>query len=557
MISVARSISHGKAYSEYAGKKAKAVFVGAENMVTNTDIIFDNKDFLEDLWREFEEAGVDYVRKGKDVKRNIIAIEFSPTTNESEGWTREQWFVRAKELLKKMDDVPLRTPIWNAKKKRYERDNNGNLKYRDIPKTKLSRSKWMAYLHKDSESGIWHLHIIVSRYNLDNELNCDDDIAKRAAQATEELNKKYGYRSAEDIHAEHVAEIKHVLDDILFQMDGENIDIDDFQKRVKEATFVDYKGNVRDYDIKCHTDENGKVTGWSVRRGNSTFTGTELGLKLTINPNAHQKQYIKDAIYDTLRSMNDSFFSWNTFELIMEIEHGCQVNLKRDSNDNVVNYTVTRGNSRPYSASQIGANVTAKKIVDEWKKEKRKQRGEAPQPGISKKEKEEENRPRRWPKQGQTELQKPPQKQQSPGPRSVEPTEGSIERTAAVDKAKENIYRWKNSPFGVLYEDMKEIIDNGAAAQAIENGTSPFVDVNLKGAVQELAEGMGLSESQISRLMTSTASALVGMAIPPDMPVSAGPGSNTDLPKQKDDWWNGWKNAYGMKLASPKKGRSK
>ena len=97
MIAQARSIAHGKAYSEYAERKEKAVFVGADNMITNTDIIFDNPDFINELWGEFKEAGLDYVRKGKDVTRDTIVIEFSPSTNESEGWTREQWYAHAKE----------------------------------------------------------------------------------------------------------------------------------------------------------------------------------------------------------------------------------------------------------------------------------------------------------------------------------------------------------------------------------------------------------------------------------------------------------------------------
>ena len=99
-----------------------------------------------------------------------------------------------------------------------------------------------------------------------------------------------------------------------------------------------------------------------------------------------------------------------------------------------------------------------------------------------------------------------------------------------------------------MYEDTKEAIINGAAAKAVENGNSPFINVNLQGAVQELMEGLSMTGAQISSVMTTVGDSLVGMIIPPDMPVSAGPGSNTDLPKQKDDWWNAWKNAFGMKL---------
>ena len=555
MIAQARSIAHGKAYSEYAERKEKAVFVGADNMITNTDIIFDNPDFINELWGEFKEAGLDYVRKGKDVTRDTIVIEFSPTTNESEGWTREQWYAHAKELLEEMDKRHLQAPIWDAKKKRYKRNKDGSLTMRDIPQTKLAKSKWMAYLHKDSESGIWHLHIIISRYNMDNELNCDDEIAKRAAQAAEELNKKYGYRSAEDIHDEHAAEIRQIIDDILFDMEGEDIDVKEFQERMKAVTFVDYKGNVQNYDMQYHTDDKGKVTGWSVRRGNSTYTGTELGFQLHINPNAHQKQFYKDAIYDTLRQMNDKTFSWDRFIDLMERNHGCQIDVKRDSKGDVVNYFISRGENRPMPASQIGANITAKKIVGEWQKEQNKLQGHQ-----SDTTQDDEKKVRRWSKEWQRLEQEKREKQEAQrikkldelaksyknDGRSMDPTATEKERQKAIRDARKALSDYAKNK--IMYVDMKEAIINGAAAKAVENGNSPFINVNLQGAVQELMEGLSMTGGQISSVMTTVGDSLVGMIIPPDMPVSAGPGSNTDLPKQKDDWWNAWKNAFGMKL---------
>ena len=454
-----------------------------------------------------------------------------------------------------MDKRHLQAPIWDAKKKRYKRNKDGSLTMRDIPQTKLAKSKWMAYLHKDSESGIWHLHIIISRYNMDNELNCDDEIAKRAAQAAEELNKKYGYRSAEDIHDEHAAEIRQIIDDILFDMEGEDIDVKEFQERMKAVTFVDYKGNVQNYDMQYHTDNKGKVTGWSVRRGNSTYTGTELGFQLHINPNAHQKQFYKDAIYDTLRKMNDKTFSWDKFMDLMERNHGCQIDVKRDSRGDVVNYFISRGENRPMPASQVGANITAKKIVSEWQREQNKLQGHQ-----SDTTQDDEKKVRRWSKEWQRLEQEKREKQEAQrikkldgqaksnrnDGRKMEPTTTEKERQEAIRDARKALSDYAKNK--IMYVDMKEAIINGAAAKAVENGNSPFINVNLQGAVQELMEGLSMTGGQISSVMTTVGDSLVGMIIPPDMPVSAGPGSNTDLPKQKDDWWNAWKNAFGMKL---------
>lgn len=128
----------------------------------------------------------------------------------------------------------------------------------------------------------------------------------------------------------------------------------------------------------------------------------------------------------------------------------------------------------------------------------------------------------------------------------MEPTATEKERQKAIQDAKKALSGYAQNK--IMYEDTKEAIINGAAAKAVENGNSPFINVNLQGAVQELMEGLSMTGGQISSVMTTVGDSLVGMIIPPDMPVSAGPGSNTDLPKQKDDWWNAWKNAFGMKL---------
>ena len=82
MIAVARNISHGEAYQKYTTQKEEAVFVGGDNLVTNPNLIVNN-DQLDELWEEFVEAGREHVRRGKDVTNTIIAIEYSPTSDES------------------------------------------------------------------------------------------------------------------------------------------------------------------------------------------------------------------------------------------------------------------------------------------------------------------------------------------------------------------------------------------------------------------------------------------------------------------------------------------
>lgn len=274
MIAVARSISYGRTYSEYAERKDRAVFVGAENMLSNTDLIFDDFDDLNNLWQEFEEAGLDYARKGKDVSRDTIVIEFSPTKSESEEWTSEQWFEKARELLEVMDQQQLEHPKWDPKKKDWERDSSGEKKMFPIPQTKLSRSKWMAMLHKDSASGIWHLHIIISRFNMNNELNCDTDIAKRAAKAAEMINQKHGWVSAESISEGHRKELVNTIYDVLRNMD--KFSWNNFKDAMEERTFTDYKGEVQNYKLIFRNDSKGNVVGYSIWRGSSNYNASKI-----------------------------------------------------------------------------------------------------------------------------------------------------------------------------------------------------------------------------------------------------------------------------------------
>jgi len=109
MIAVARNISYGAAYTEYAAKKDRAVFVGSQNMVGDFGLVFDNRQ-LDDIWLEFKEAGTDYVRKGKEVTRDLFVIESSPSSHESVNWSKQDWLDHAKELLEEIDKVSLKVP---------------------------------------------------------------------------------------------------------------------------------------------------------------------------------------------------------------------------------------------------------------------------------------------------------------------------------------------------------------------------------------------------------------------------------------------------------------
>lgn len=378
MIAVARNISYGAAYEKYITRKDLAVFVGAKNMVTNTDLIVANYQ-LDDLWQEFEEAGRDYVRRGKDVTNTVIAIEYSPTMNESATWTREQWMEHAQELLEEIDAIDHAKAKRDPKTKKWILDNDGKKKLFPVPHTKLCKSKWMAMLHKDSKSGIYHLHFTISRYTTDNELNCVTDIAHKAAVAAENINLRHGWTTAMSIRQQHLNEINEVINNIMAEMPGESFDPAIFKQKMEESTFTDYKGRNQHYSVRFHPDGKGGVDGYTIGRGKSIFTAYELGQKIKQVPKDYNAE-LKDAIYDILRKMNTPKFDWNIFIQMLQSKQymnnsgelkNYEFKGRPDTKGGYYNYSIIR-DGKVYNASQIGPKLTAKKIAKEYEKEQQK-----------------------------------------------------------------------------------------------------------------------------------------------------------------------------------------
>ncbi len=537
---VGRSISHGKAYTEYSQKKDEngiptAEFVGAKNMVGNIDLIFEPTQ-LDDLWLELQEAGRDYVRKGKDVTHDTIVIEFSPSTEESTGWTLDDWMKAAEELIDNIDDIQLYKQRRDPKTKDWIRDENGEPVKFPVPKTNLKNSKWFAFLHRDSKSGILHLHITISRYTEDNQLNCDTDIAKKSAQACERLNISRGWTKAEDIQAAHIEEIDNVINSIMEELNGNNIDLPDFKSKVEAQTFKDYKGHERHYELQYHHDKNGKVDGYSVKRGNSVYTANQLGQKVA-NITADRKEEIKDAIYDVLRKMDTPKFDWMKFKAMMEAPDRYQLELIRDSKDDVVRYNVKCDGKR-YNASQVGANVTALKILREYERIKREQEKLRQQATAQNKLVEKTVQTKQPVTQNSVLPKSTSQKSAIQSPVIMrEPTQGEQERRSAIDKTLDVLQKFAKSTFNVLDSDERADIIPGIIANAINKGFATNTESGLELSARNLLSAFD------EKAVDGALSAIALFPIPSYVPSvgGGGGGGNNDLPKKKDDEWEWWK----------------
>lgn len=627
MIAVARNISHGEAYQKYTTQKDGAVFVGGDNLVTNPNLIVNN-DQLDELWEEFVEAGRDHVRRGKDVTNTIIAIEYSPTSNESANWNSTEWYNHARTLLEEIDSIDHSKARRDPKTGEWIRDKHGNKVLFPVPHTQLSKSKWMAMLHKDADSGILHLHVTVSRFRPDGNLNEVTDIAKRAAIASEQINERNGWTKAMDIRQHHIDEINGVINGIFADISDDEMSWKVFEAKVNAATYTDYKGKLQHYTIKLHPDDKGYV-GYSIYRGKSKFTASELGQRMT-HISLDDKMVLKNLAYSVLRDMDGQSFYWNEYMSLMAKKGGL-ISLKRDSKGNVVNYSVTY-NGKQYNASQIGPKLTAKKIVMEWERihgtearttkpehEKRRwdwsrnikplnapvQYGDVTTDNIVHIVLDRLQRMRIMPNNlkitDKTELThdlnyylhsavdslnsiedadeyrkqhladlayvsaqaaveyarraehdriKQTRQQAPRSSQEVRLTTEEQERKAAVENAKKALQDWCDSRKAIFSDEQEHILGLGIGARCIENGMSPWIDENMEEVACELAEEVAEGVGKAALRMTQLAGEiLIGIAVPEDVSLGGGGGSHNDLPKKKEDDWNRFKSAFGMKPA--------
>lgn len=277
MIARARAITHGHAYTNYSTMKKDAEFVCCENMAG--DMLFTaTEDDLESIWLQFKYAGENYIPKGKEVTRKMIAMEVSPTLEESKGWTKQNWDLFAHRVIEEMDNIEFR-------------DKKGKVSSKQ---TDFAHSKWLAMLHHDAKSGIPHLHFMVSRFTVDGRINDTNLIGLKATMAANSINQSLGWKQSQDISEEHKAEIKNALYDILRKMN--RFDWDIYLRMIKEYG----------YSAELKRNNNGKVVGYRIKRGNSKYNASEIGRQLTASRiEATWKQLHKEMDAETAKRKAD------------------------------------------------------------------------------------------------------------------------------------------------------------------------------------------------------------------------------------------------------------
>lgn len=251
MIAFARAISHGSAYTNYSTHKKDSVYIGSLNL--DGDMTLSVNDDMDFAWDEFRDEKFKYKAHGKEVKNTLLAFEVSPARDESVGWTTDDWREYAMELLQRIDAIELK-------------NKDGKV---SAPKTDLLHSKAIIMLHTDSRSGIRHLHIMASRFTIDGRLNSANLIGQKAVIAANQINKERGWKQPQEISEEHKKELKDACYDILRKM--KTWDLQTYFKELEE----------RGYRTEARCSANNEVASYWIFWGNSRYTASEIGDKLT------------------------------------------------------------------------------------------------------------------------------------------------------------------------------------------------------------------------------------------------------------------------------------
>ena len=260
MIAKASTIPHGANAIRYSVNKDRADIVKANLLPDDIspEAMYGRMMLVQKMFAE-------EINKGRPLGRNVIRIELSPAEEESRGWSMDDWVRLADEFIRTFDSIDL----------------SGKTKRASSKQTNLKGSQYIAALHRDAKSGILHLHIDANRVDMDGKINDSHKIGERAVMAANIINERPGWVQSEEIGEKHRLEISACCMEILRKMDK-------FSWKQYESELTK-----RGYKVHLQEKEGGGVYGYSIKRGNSTYKSSVLGIGRNFTPSKIEATWLK------------------------------------------------------------------------------------------------------------------------------------------------------------------------------------------------------------------------------------------------------------------------
>ena len=260
MIAKASTIAHGANAIRYSVNKDRADIVKANLLPDDIspEAMYGRMMLMQKMFAE-------KIDKGRPLARNVKRIEISPSEEESRNWTMDDWVRLADEFIRVFDFIDLSQKTKRASSKQ----------------TNLKGSQYIAALHRDSKSGILHLHIDANRVDMEGRINDSHKIGERAVMAANIINERRGWMQSEEIGIRHRQEISVCCMEILRKMDK-------FSWKQYEAELTK-----RGYKVHLQEKESGGVYGYSIKRGNSIYKSSVLGIGRSLTPSKIEATWAK------------------------------------------------------------------------------------------------------------------------------------------------------------------------------------------------------------------------------------------------------------------------
>ncbi len=259
MIAKASVISHGANAVRYATEKDKSEIVKLNRLPDGVP--------PEGIWQRMvihQKQFENRLNRYRPMKNNAIRIEVSPAREESERWTHADWERLAEEFIREFDAVDL--------SKRADRAS--------AARTNLAGSQYVAALHRDSRSGIAHLHIVANRVDMEGNVNDAHFIYERAMEAARRINIRRGWLTAEERSEQNRQQIADDCLDVLRQMS--KFDWEEYAQRLGRKGYV----------VDLRRDAKGIVRGYTVGKGNSVYKSSLLGSGRHLTPSKIEQTWL-------------------------------------------------------------------------------------------------------------------------------------------------------------------------------------------------------------------------------------------------------------------------
>jgi len=244
MIAKAAAISHGVNALRYiTGESANKTHPEKIHCIVNQyiDPSFGATAILESM--KFSCAG--YPR----LKNDLIRIEISPAEEYTRDFTEDDWRQLWEEFVKEFDGQEITD------------ERTGRIV---SPRTNLTYSKATVWLHRDSRSGIPHLHAVVCRIDESGNINNDHQIHLRAQRAAERVARRRGWATANDKHYDHIRQATEDCELVLGAMQEWSWEM-----------YVKLLG-LKGYEVRERRDSKGILRGYTLRKGNVIIKASEL-----------------------------------------------------------------------------------------------------------------------------------------------------------------------------------------------------------------------------------------------------------------------------------------